>query len=40
MASEASETSVRAVLIHMAEVWQRLADHPVESDSHAQVDGS
>lgn len=38
MAGEATELSVRAVLIHMAAVWQRLADQHVESDSYVQLD--
>lgn len=38
MANEAAEWSVRAVLIHMAAVWQRLADQHVDSDSYIQLD--
>ena len=36
MAEEAIEQTVRAVLVHMAQVWFRLADRQTDADSREQ----
>jgi hypothetical protein len=36
MAEEAVEQTVRAVLVHMAQVWFRLADRQADDDSRQQ----